>query len=89
GQHRGGDGLIRVIEAREPLRVSILSERRARGAFGLEGGARGAPGSNRVIRSDGTEDRLGGKADVRLAVGDAIAIETPGGGGYGPPESVT
>ena len=69
GQHRGGDGLIRVIEAREPLRVSILSERRARGAFGLEGGARGAPGSNRVIRSDGTEDRLGGKADVRLAVG--------------------
>lgn len=89
GHHRGGDGLIRVIEAREPIRVSILSERRERGAFGLEGGSAGAPGINRVVRRDGTEERLGGKADVLLSEGDAIAIATPGGGGYGPPDSVT
>ena len=69
--------------------MSILSERRERGAFGLEGGSAGAPGINRVVRRDGTEERLGGKADVLLSEGDAIAIATPGGGGYGPPDSVT
>lgn len=89
GHHRGGDGLIREIEAREPIGVSILSERRERGAFGLEGGGAGEPGVNRVVGKDGAEHALGGKAEVQLSEGDVVAIATPGGGGYGPPESVT
>ena len=89
GRRRGGDGLIRAIEAVEPIAVSILSERRERGPFGLQGGAPGAPGENRVVRADGREDQLGGKAEVRLDAGDRIVIATPGGGGYGPPDSVT
>ena len=36
--HRGGDGVIREFELLEPMRVSILSERRALSPFGVNGG---------------------------------------------------
>lgn len=37
GMHRGGDGVIRRLQFRKPLNVSILSERRARAPFGMNG----------------------------------------------------
>ncbi|KAJ6069540.1 hypothetical protein N7499_011427 [Penicillium canescens] len=37
GQHRGGDGVVRDIEFRIPVQVSILSERRVYHPYGLEG----------------------------------------------------
>jgi 5-oxoprolinase (ATP-hydrolysing) len=82
GAHRGGDGLIRELEAREPLRATLLSGRRTAGAFGLFGGGSGEPGRNVVVRG-GLETLLGGCAEVRLAAGDVLRIETPGGGGCG------
>ncbi|KAJ5341618.1 hypothetical protein N7541_010742 [Penicillium brevicompactum] len=42
GQHRGGNGVVRDIEFRIPVQVSILSERRVYRPYGLEGG-RGCP----------------------------------------------
>jgi len=36
-----------------------------------------------VQRVDGTSEILGPCARVELAAGDAIIIETPGGGGFG------
>jgi 5-oxoprolinase (ATP-hydrolysing) len=79
GRHRGGDGVIREIELLEPMRVSILSERRTRRPFGLAGGAPGAAGRNLHNGRD-----VGGKASFAAAAGDVICIETPGGGGFGP-----
>ncbi|WP_167302537.1 hydantoinase B/oxoprolinase family protein [Sphingobium vermicomposti] len=86
GAHRGGDGVVRRIVALEPLTASIVSSRRSEGPFGLNGGRAGAPGRQRVERSDGTSTTLAGTAQTLLETGDAIVIETPGGGGYGAPE---
>jgi 5-oxoprolinase (ATP-hydrolysing) len=41
------------------------------------------PGTARVERKDGTVEHLPACARVELAAGDAIVIETPGGGGFG------
>jgi len=84
GRHRGGDGVVRELELLQPMRVSILSERRVFAPFGLAGGSAGAKGRN---LHNGTE--LGGKASVDAEAGDRIRIETPGGGGYGPPDQIT
>jgi 5-oxoprolinase (ATP-hydrolysing) len=83
GRHRGGDGLVREIEALAPITATILSERRERAPFGLAGGGEGARGDNAVIL-EGLRQPLAGKASVTLLPGERIRIETPGGGGYGP-----
>ena len=82
GRYRGGAGLVREIEALAPVEVTVLSERRLRGPWGLAGGGDGQPGENSVIRA-GRREPLPGKAHVRLAPGDRLCLETPGGGGYG------
>jgi 5-oxoprolinase (ATP-hydrolysing) len=85
GRFRGGDGAVRILRFLEPVTCSILSSRRETEPFGLEGGAPGARGRNAVLRAEGNEEPLGGRARVAMAPGDAIVIETPGGGGYGSP----
>ncbi|RDA93723.1 hypothetical protein CP533_0211 [Ophiocordyceps camponoti-saundersi (nom. inval.)] len=50
GQHRGGDGVVRDLEFRIPLQVSILSERRVYRPYGLEGGEDGECGLNVWVR---------------------------------------
>ncbi|CAK7245924.1 MAG: hypothetical protein STHCBS139747_007529 [Sporothrix thermara] len=50
GQHRGGDGVVRDIEFRMPLQVSILSERRVYQPYGLAGGEPGQCGLNLWVR---------------------------------------
>ena len=83
GRWRGGDGIRRCIEAREPIRVSLLSERRSSRPFGMAGGEPGRAGRNRVLRADGRVELLSGRAEVELQPGDSIDVETPGGGGFG------
>ena len=50
GQHRGGDGVVRDIEFRIPVQVSILSERRVYHPYGLEGGEDAEAGLNIWVR---------------------------------------
>jgi N-methylhydantoinase B len=84
GAHRGGDGLIREIEALEPMDFAVLTERRRHRPPGAAGGDSGAPGLNLIRRSGDTEwSRIDPKASGRLDPGDRIRIETPGGGGFG------
>jgi 5-oxoprolinase (ATP-hydrolysing) len=83
GRHRGGDGLVREIEFLEPVSVSLLSQNRSHGAKGLDGGGDGQPGRQWIVRSDGTREAIAGHAHVDLASGEAIRVETPGGGGWG------
>jgi N-methylhydantoinase B len=78
GRHRGGDGVVRELEALEACRASILSERRAVAPSGVEGGAPAARGRNLL---NGRE--LPAKTTVDLEPGDILRIETPGGGGWG------
>ncbi|KAH0020662.1 hydantoinase B/oxoprolinase, partial [Aureobasidium melanogenum] len=88
GKHTGGAGTIRDIEFRMPVQCSILSERRSRQPYGLEGGGAGASGLNLVIKKDeySNEKRvvnLGAKGTIKLGEGDRIVINSPGGGGWG------
>ena len=78
GAHRGGDGVVRELEALEPMRYSLLTERRRHAPPGAEGGEPGARGRNLL---DGSE--LGPKATGSLQPGQRLRIETPGGGGHG------
>jgi 5-oxoprolinase (ATP-hydrolysing) len=83
GRWRGGDGVIRAIEFLEPMSAALLTNRRRVPPFGLAGGEPGLPGINRVERRDGTVETLGPTAELSLAPGDRLVIETPGGGGFG------
>ncbi|KAF2088557.1 hypothetical protein K490DRAFT_39625 [Saccharata proteae CBS 121410] len=99
GQHFGGDGVVRDIEFRIPVQVSILSERRVYRPYGLEGGEDAACGLNLWARrtgvsADGNADgagteeefrfiNLGGKNTASMQPGERIIVMTPGGGGWG------
>ncbi|KAK4381063.1 5-oxoprolinase [Sesamum angolense] len=83
GVHRGGDGIVREIEFRCPVVVSILSERRVLAPRGLKGGKDGARGANYLITKDKRKVYLGGKNTVEVQAGEILQILTPGGGGWG------
>ncbi|KAL8171102.1 hypothetical protein V2J09_022906 [Rumex salicifolius] len=83
GIHRGGDGLMREIEFKRAVVVSILSERRVHAPRGLGGGKCGARGANYLVTRDGRRRYLGGKNTVHVEAGDRLIILTPGGGGWG------
>jgi 5-oxoprolinase (ATP-hydrolysing) len=88
GRWRGGSGGTRRVRFLEPMTASILSNNRAIAPFGLAGGEPGEPGRNRVIRADGRIEELPHIGSVEMAPGDVFEIQTPGGGGYGPPRRV-
>ena len=83
GRHRGGDGIIREIEVLTEAEVTLLSDRRRNGPWGLSGGADGLPGNASLVRADGSMEKLAGKSNVRLDKGERIRVETPGGGAWG------
>ncbi|RLA19740.1 MAG: 5-oxoprolinase, partial [Gammaproteobacteria bacterium] len=83
GKYKGGCGAIRRIRFLQAMTVNILSSHRLLPAFGLAGGAPGKVGINRIFRADGTNELLQGQSQTEVSAGDAIQIETPGGGGYG------
>jgi N-methylhydantoinase B len=88
GAFRGGDGVVREIEALAEMDFSLLTERRRHRPRGVGGGEAGARGRNLLQRAGSdAADELPGKVRGRLRPGDALRIETPGGGGYGPPGS--
>ena len=89
GRLAGGDGMVRRIRALEPCVANLASQRRATGPDGAAGGHAGAPGEQRVIRAGGRVERIEGQCSVELGPGDAIEVETPGGGAWGPPSPVS
>jgi len=83
GERRGGDGIIREIEVLTECEVTLLSDRRTRGPWGLAGGGDGATGSASIVHRDRSIQSMPGKFTTRLRKGERIRIETPGGGGWG------
>ena len=78
GAWRGGDGIVREIEALAPMRFTLITERRRHAPQGRKGGEDGAPGRNSL-----NGKRLPSKAAGAMRPGDRLRIETPGGGGIG------
>ncbi|WP_372658733.1 hydantoinase B/oxoprolinase family protein [Hydrogenophaga sp.] len=85
GRWAGGDGGVRRVMFLEPMTASILSNGRIYPAFGMAGGQAGAPGINRVVRSNGQTEAVAHIGQVDMQAGDVFEIHTPGGGGYESP----
>ncbi|KGO48639.1 Hydantoinaseoxoprolinase, N-terminal [Penicillium expansum] len=89
GTYKGGNGAVREIEARIPLKFSILSDRRVFSPYGMNGGQPGSVGKNYAFKwNDGKTAlerlSLSGKAALALQAGEMMQINSPGGGGWGP-----
>ncbi len=80
GRHRGGDGVERRIRLLVNAEASVIAERRRRGPAGRQGGHDGSPG-----RTSLNDETLPAKWLGFVRAGDVLGIETPGGGGHGPP----
>ena len=80
GRWHGGNGGVRRVRFLEDMTASILSNGRQYGAFGMNGGSNGQVGLNRVVRADGTVEKLGHIAQAEMKPGDIFEIHTPGGG---------
>ena len=52
----------------------------------MGGGQAGEVGRNSVIRADGRVEMLDHIGSAEMQPGDVFMIETPGGGGFGPPQ---
>lgn len=85
GRERGGDGVVRELRFLEPVALSILSQHRREAPFGVEGGAPGARGRQRLLCADGRIVELRGIDQAEVEAGDRLVLETPGGGGWGEP----
>lgn len=87
GRTRGGMGIAKQIRAVGPgIVFSARSDSHTVGvAAGVAGGADGRRA--RLVRNFGTpaqEELFSKTANITLAPGESVRIETPGAGGYGP-----
>jgi len=78
GRRAGGDGIIREYEFLTDTSVTLLTERRRRAPWGLNGGAAGRRGENMY-----NDQQLPGKVTFVARPGGRLVIKTPGGGGWG------
>lgn len=92
GQFNGGCGIVRDWECRYPLTYGLITERRVHQPYGMMGGRPGASGANYWVQKqeDGSERwiNIGSRGQVDMKEGDRCVIHTPGGGGWGTPDSL-
>ena len=86
GKWPGGNGIYRQIRFKEAVELSVLTQHRKVAPYGAEGGGEGAVGRQYILRADGSRQELQGIDGADMAAGDAVVMETPGGGGYGMPD---
>ncbi|HEY7852549.1 MAG TPA: hydantoinase B/oxoprolinase family protein, partial [Caulobacteraceae bacterium] len=84
GRRRGGDGARRRVRFLAPMQAALLSTRRDHAPRGLGGGGDALPGAQRLIEAAGSVKELPACFSLEVEAGDAIEIDTPGGGGFGP-----
>ena len=83
GRFSGGNGVIRELRFLAPVELSLLTQQRREGAYGLQGGQLGATGRQWIERADGQRVELSAIDGSSMCSGDRLILETPGGGGYG------
>jgi 5-oxoprolinase (ATP-hydrolysing) len=88
GKWHGGNGATRKILFLEPMTAAILAGHRRVPNFGMDGGEAGGLGKTWVERADGSRTDLRYSDETQMNVGDKFVLETPGGGGYGPPSQL-
>ncbi len=89
GTHRGGLGAVYEIELLEKnASVFLFGERGRFPPRGVAGGTVGALNRFAYEQDDGwhTPPLTSKMLDIKLKRGQAVRLETPGGGGYGPSE---
>ena len=77
-QHRGGDGIVREFRFLAPAEVTILSDRRVRGPYGLAGGEAGKPGRNILLRRGRKAEALPAKTRFEIRDGGCAAHRDAG-----------
>ena len=75
--------MVREYAFEAPAEVTVMTERRVHAPYGLAGGEPGEPGQNWHVDVEGKETKLPGKRTLKVAPGERLRIETPGGGGWG------
>ncbi|HVT60512.1 MAG TPA: hydantoinase B/oxoprolinase family protein [Thermoanaerobaculia bacterium] len=85
GRYPGGDGAIRELTFLEPVALSLLTQHRVEAPYGLAGGGPGQRGRQRLVRASGEVVELKPLDACDALPGDRLILETPGGGGWGPP----
>jgi 5-oxoprolinase (ATP-hydrolysing) len=86
GRFRGGLAVQRVWRTVIPdTLLQVRSDRQVHRPYGLNGGLPGAPSSNRLVRTDGREERPAPMFGTVLQRGDIYEHRMPGGGGWGDP----
>jgi 5-oxoprolinase (ATP-hydrolysing) len=83
GLHKGGDGVIRQLTFLDRVSLTVLTQHRKAGPYGLAGGKSGLPGNQYIIRKNGEAESLEGIDGKEMNPGDSFVIGTPGGGGFG------
>jgi N-methylhydantoinase B len=85
GKFRGGDGIIRKLEALADCEGTLLGDRRLIQPYGLAGGEAATSASDSIISNDDAPRTWleSGKAQFKLQDGETLEIRTPGGGGWG------
>ena len=78
GRRQGGDGIARELEALQPMRYTLIAERRRHAPRGRDGGEPGVEGRDLL-----NDEPVPAKGEGELRPGDRLRIETPGGGGFG------
>lgn len=92
GEFRGGLGMRRDYHFPDlEATFTVLSDRDHEGPHGLFGGDTGRKAyyilnPDDEARASGDQQELTSKCVVDLQPGDTVSFQTPGGGGYGPPE---
>lgn len=83
GDYSGGDGIVREFEFLAPVSLSLLTQHRVEGPYGMQGGHPGQTGRQKWIKKDGRIQELDSICGVEILPGERLILETPGGGGYG------
>ncbi len=86
GRQSGGAGITRRLRFLESMIVTTLCSHRLTEPYGLAGGQAGERGRNTVERVDGSIEELAGSDETLMQPGDVFVMQTPGGGGFGPPD---
>ena len=83
GKNNGGNGIVRELVFTDSVSLSLLTQNRTQGPYGMNGGQAGRPGKQHLAKRNGTVFELGATAQESLEAGDRVVIKTPGGGGFG------
>ncbi|NGP89988.1 hydantoinase B/oxoprolinase family protein [Fodinibius halophilus] len=83
GKWKGGNGIYRKVTFLENVELTVLTQHRREGPYGVAGGEAGSVGEQWVYFKDGNKRKLDSIDGCSLEKGDSFILKTPGGGGFG------